>query len=142
MRLGRGRVQLLPGEDQRLAVLRLLLWTFGDLGDAHRNGERSTDLRLATAHVRRDSARLRHRAEQAVFMGVLGAGPNRNLHYLRELGHEMSEEEAALPIEKILGSLLAAWKCACYDWLGKWHLKYFIGKSFVDSYTCFSSNGT
>lgn len=51
------------------------------IGDVDCNGECADDICFPSAHVRSDSTRLRNWIEQAVFMGVFGASPNRNLHY-------------------------------------------------------------
>lgn len=88
-------------------------------GNPNRNGERKANFRLALAHVGSDSVGIRHRAEQAVVVGVSGASFDGNLHYLCELGHEMSQEEETLPIEDVLGASFAARQRARYDWLGK-----------------------
>lgn len=110
LRLWRGGVQLLPGQNWRAAILWLLLWSAGNLGDAHCDVQCTPDTGVAAAHVWRHIAGLRYRAEQTVVVGVLGASTDRHLHHFRVVGPALPQNQKLVSLKELSGHLLTAWR--------------------------------
>uniref|UniRef100_A0A8D8IDW5 (northern house mosquito) hypothetical protein n=1 Tax=Culex pipiens TaxID=7175 RepID=A0A8D8IDW5_CULPI len=116
VRLRRRRVQLLPRQDRRPAVLRLLLRPARHLGHPDRHVQRAAPVRLPAPHARSDPARLWHRTQQAVPVGVPSPGPDGHLPHLRQLGPPMSQNEEVFPLTELPCALPARRQRPRHGW--------------------------